>query len=152
MIDYIFARKKLKKSINLSFTKIYIIILIVLIFNFNLLTKRYFEKQLELVKITGKPLFLHCRNAYEDFAEILKRHHSDLKGGVVHSFTGTKEEAKIFTDMGYFIGINGCSLKTQENIDAMCSIPTEFLMIETGKYRLIQIQHFCIFNKILQTL
>ena len=51
----------------------------------------------------------------------------------VHSFTGSKEEAKVFTDMGYFIGINGCSLKTQENIDAMRSIPTEFLMLETGR-------------------
>lgn len=83
-------------------------------------------------KLTGKPLLLHCRNAYKDFFEILKRHHDQLHGGVVHSFTGTKEEAKLFYDMGYFIGINGCSLKTQENIDAMCSIPTEFLMIETG--------------------
>ena len=62
---------------------------------------------------------------------LLSRHHSSLHGGVVHSFNGTKEEAKIFTDLGYFIGINGCSLKTQEKIDAMCSIPTEFLMIET---------------------
>jgi TatD DNase family protein len=94
--------------------------------------KKYFDKQLELPKLTKKPLFLHCRNAYADFGEILKKHHADLHGGVVHSFTGTKEEAKMFTDMGYFIGINGCSLKTQENIDAMCSIPKEFLMIETG--------------------
>ena len=86
-----------------------------------------------MAKATKKPLFLHCRNAYEDFGQILKRHHSELHGGVVHSFTGTAEEAKVFTDIGYFIGINGCSLKTQENIDAMCSIPTEFLMIETGQ-------------------
>lgn len=93
---------------------------------------KYFEKQLELAKATKKPLFLHCRNAYSDFADIMRRHNSELFGGVVHSFTGNKDEAKMFTDMGYFIGINGCSLKTQENIDAMCSIPTEFLMIETG--------------------
>lgn len=93
--------------------------------------KKYFEKQLELPKETKKPLFLHCRNSYDDFSEILKRYHDQLHGGVVHSFTGTKEDAKIFTDLGYFIGINGCSLKTQENIDAMVSIPTEFLMIET---------------------
>lgn len=94
--------------------------------------KKYFERQLELPKLTKKPLFLHCRNSYADFTEIIRRHHSDLFGGVVHSFDGTKEEAKMFTDLGYFIGINGCSLKTQANIDAMCSIPAEFLMIETG--------------------
>lgn len=93
--------------------------------------QKYFERQLELPKLTKKPLFLHCRNSYLDFSEILKRHHDQLYGGVVHSFTGTKEEAKIFTDLGYYIGINGCSLKTKENIEAMCSIPTEFLMIET---------------------
>jgi TatD DNase family protein len=94
--------------------------------------KKYFERQLELPKLTGKPLFLHCRNAYADFAEILGRHHDSLHGGVVHSFTGSWQEAKLFTDLGYYIGINGCSLKTEENIEAMCSIPTEFLMIETG--------------------
>ncbi len=97
--------------------------------------KIYFEKQLELAKLTAKPLFLHCRNAFTDFVEILSRHHCNLHGGVVHSFTGTKEEAKILTDLGYFIGINGCSLKTQENIDAMCSISTKFLMIETGNIK-----------------
>ena len=45
--------------------------------------KKYFEKQLELPKLTKKPLFLHCRNAYQDFFEILKRHHDELYGGVV---------------------------------------------------------------------
>lgn len=94
--------------------------------------QKYFEKQLDLPKLTKKPLFLHCRNAYADFSEILRRHNDSLYGGVVHSFDGSKEEAKILTDLGYFIGINGCSLKTQENIEAMCSIPSEFLMIETG--------------------
>lgn len=93
--------------------------------------QKYFEKQLELPKLTKKPLFLHSRNCYQDFGEILNRHHDQLHGGVVHSFTGSEKEAKMFTDLGYFIGINGCSLKTQENIDAMLSIPTEFLMIET---------------------
>jgi TatD DNase family protein len=45
--------------------------------------KQFFEKQLELAKITKKPLFFHCRNAYQDFNEILRRHHGELSGGVV---------------------------------------------------------------------
>ncbi len=46
--------------------------------------KKYFEMQLELPKLTKKPLFLHCRNSYADFFEILKRHHDQLYGGVVN--------------------------------------------------------------------
>jgi TatD DNase family protein len=45
--------------------------------------KKYFEKQLELAKLTRKPLFLHCRNAYADFGQIIGKHHSELHGGVV---------------------------------------------------------------------
>ena len=67
----------------------------------------HFERQLEMSKLFRKPLFLHCRNAYAYFFEIMNRHHGKLHGGVVHSFTGSKEEAKLFTDLGYYIGING---------------------------------------------
>jgi len=40
-------------------------------------------------------------------AEILSKHRENLHGGVVHSFDGTTEEAKMFLDLGYHIGING---------------------------------------------
>lgn len=89
-----------------------------------------FEDQLRLPKIVNKPLFLHCRNAFTDFVRLLRKYNPGT-GGVVHSFTGSKEEAKLFTDMGYYISVNGCGLRTQENIDTMCSVPLERLLIET---------------------
>lgn len=93
--------------------------------------KKYFSMQLELATETNLPLFLHSRNCASDFIDIISKKRDDLHGGVVHSFTGTAEEAKLYTDLGFFIGINGCSLKTKENLEAMASIPTEKLMIET---------------------
>lgn len=92
----------------------------------------YFAKQLDVAVEVGLPLFLHSRAAHKDFVRLLKeREHGLQKRGVVHSFTGTKEEMLELVEMGWDIGVNGCSLKTEQNCLVVKEIPLERLQLET---------------------
>uniref|UniRef100_A0A060TA92 ARAD1C43780p n=1 Tax=Blastobotrys adeninivorans TaxID=409370 RepID=A0A060TA92_BLAAD len=96
--------------------------------------RKYFEKQLQIATEVNLPLFLHSRAAHKDFVDMLSPLVKEGKlprGGVVHSFTGTVEEMKELVELGFSIGINGCSLKTQENLDVVKEIPLDKLMLET---------------------
>ncbi|KAI5432446.1 hypothetical protein KIW84_036255, partial [Lathyrus oleraceus] len=94
--------------------------------------KKYFEKQFELAYITKLPMFLHMRAAAEDFCEIVEKNKDRFSGGVTHSFTGTTDECvKLLSFDKMYIGINGCSLKANENLDVVKGIPIERMMIET---------------------
>ena len=72
---------------------------------------RYFERQMTLAESTGLPMFLHMRAAADDFHDIVSRNRQRFSGGVVHSFTGTREEAKQLLDLDLYIWINGWCVK-----------------------------------------
>lgn len=97
-----------------------------------------FEKQLEVIASLKQyeiPLFLHMRNATDDFISILKPflERGDIKkgNGVVHSFTGTAEELKSVLELDFYVSVNGCSLKSEKNLEVAKLIPKNRLMIET---------------------
>lgn len=92
---------------------------------------KYFEAQFTISDKLGLPLFLHMRECASDLIEIIKRNRSRFSTGVVHSFTGTLEEAKELISLDLYIGINGCSLKTAENLEVVRQLPVDKIMIET---------------------
>ena len=93
---------------------------------------KYFEAQLDTAVKVQLPLFLHSRAAGEDFERLLSARLPDLpKRGLVHSFTGTLEEMESLVALGLDIGVNGCSMKTEENLDVVKAIPLEHLQMET---------------------
>ena len=55
----------------------------------------------------GKPVFLHQRDAHEDFTAILAEFRAALVGGVAHCFTGGPRELEAYLALGLSIGVTG---------------------------------------------
>ena len=92
--------------------------------------QKWFAKQLvELAAQVDLPLFLHCRAAGPDMVEILTKH--GINKGVVHSFDGSLETMQEMVNLGLSIGINGCSLRTEANLNVVKQIPSDRLLLET---------------------
>ncbi|KAL0232102.1 hypothetical protein PCE1_003098 [Barthelona sp. PCE] len=95
--------------------------------------KRIFDFQFGLAEQLKLPMFLHSRNCHNDFIDSLRRgiERSGVTKGVVHSFTGSIEEYEEVVELGMFISLNGCSLKTEENCDVVRQMDASHIMLET---------------------
>lgn len=91
----------------------------------------FFRRQLDLAEKFQLPLFLHDRNTGDDFYDIIRENRSRIAGGVVHSFTGSATDLQRYLDLDLYVGINGCSLKTEENLAVARAVPLDRLLIET---------------------
>ena len=93
--------------------------------------KRGFLEQLSIAEETKLPLFLHNRETGDDLLDIIRENRNRFSRGVVHSFDDTAELASKFVDLDLYIGINGCSLKTSENLEVVKTLPLNRLLLET---------------------
>jgi TatD DNase family protein len=102
--------------------------------------RRAFELQLELAVRTGKPLFLHQRDAHADFVAMLRALGPARGRAVAHCFTGTRAEAEQYLALGLHIGITGwiCDERRGRHlVEVVREIPAGRLMLETdGPYLL----------------
>jgi len=93
-----------------------------------------FERQLDIAALTKLPVFLHQRNAHEDFVDILAPRMPELSRAVAHCFTGDEAQLRQYLDMGLYIGITGwiCDERRGAHLKEIVSlIPDDRLMIET---------------------
>lgn len=105
--------------------------------------KETLKKQIDLGRELNLPVILHCRVAHEDLFELLTTHYSldtQLKG-VMHSYTGTVEQAKKFIELGLYIGFNGLIFKDVTTLpnpeEVISSIPLEKIVLETDSPYLV---------------
>ncbi|WP_417471956.1 TatD family hydrolase [Luteimonas mephitis] len=96
--------------------------------------RKAFERQLEIAAETGKPLFLHQRDAHVDFMAVMKAFDGRLGPAVVHCFTGTRAELFDYLDRDWHVGITGwlCDERRGQHLRELVKhIPADRLMIET---------------------
>ena len=96
--------------------------------------RRAFERQLQLGVDTGKPLFLHQRDAHADFMAQMREFDGRLGPAVVHCFTGTRAELFDYLDQDWHVGITGwlCDERRGQHLRELVKhIPADRLMLET---------------------
>lgn len=93
-----------------------------------------FEAQLDIAAHTGLPVFLHQRDAHDDFIEMLEPKLPTLSRAVAHCFTGEGESLREYLALGLYIGITGwiCDERRGQHLkDIVDVIPDDRLMLET---------------------
>lgn len=90
----------------------------------------------------GKPHIFHCRDAYDDFYDLIREFSDNTDGGsgegykvggVVHCFTGNRAQAEKMLDLGLFIGFTGIvtfpNAKELQEVAKM--VPLDRMLLET---------------------
>ncbi|HEX6396190.1 MAG TPA: TatD family hydrolase [Steroidobacteraceae bacterium] len=98
------------------------------------LQRRAFGWQLEIAVATRKPVFLHQRDAHDDFLAILRDYAPKLAGGVAHCFTAGARERDAYLELGLHIGITGWICDERRGLhlrEVVKAIPAERLLLET---------------------
>ncbi len=92
-----------------------------------------FIGQIEVAQAAGKPLMIHCRNAFDDLIAILKEHRSKLKdnAGVIHFYTGTPEQTKELLGLGFGFTFGGVVTFARDYDSSITIIPSDRLLSET---------------------
>jgi TatD DNase family protein len=69
--------------------------------------KEVFRIQVGWAKQLGLPVVIHCRESIDETLELLEPLKDEKLRGVFHCFTGTAEQAKRITALGFYFGLGG---------------------------------------------
>lgn len=91
----------------------------------------YFTRQLALAREFDLPVILHARRALDEVTAQIRRV-GGLRG-VVHSFSGSEEQARQLWKLGFSIGLGGpLTYERARRLRALAAqMPIEFLLLET---------------------
>jgi TatD DNase family protein len=91
-----------------------------------------FETQLDWAKQLHLPLSIHCRNAFDKMVKILEHKQDGGLCGIMHCFTGTEEEAKVYLGLGFHLGLGGVTTYKNCGVkDFLPQLPLDRIVLET---------------------
>lgn len=95
--------------------------------------KKWFVRQMDLAKETELPIIVHSRDAAKDTLDIMKAERADNLTGVIHCYSYSKEQAREYMNMGYFLGIGGVvTFKNGKKLKEVVEYaPLDYLLLET---------------------
>lgn len=96
--------------------------------------REVFRRQLDIAAEQSLPVFLHVRDAHDDFLDILEPYLARIPRAVAHCFTGERHMLQAYLELGLSIGITGwiCDERRGAHLlECVGDIPDDRLMIET---------------------
>ncbi|KRG86940.1 DNAase [Stenotrophomonas daejeonensis] len=93
--------------------------------------RHYFDGQLRLAREFDLPLIVHARRAVDQVIHALRR--TGGLRGVVHSFSGSPQQARQLWDLGFLIGLGGPLTYPRANRlrTLAATMPLDYLLLET---------------------
>lgn len=94
----------------------------------------WFDRHLALASERGLPVVIHCRDCEADIIAQLARTGRPVRG-VLHSFTGTWDDAQAFLELGLHLSFAGMVTFTNKKLDPLrgvaARVPLDRLLVET---------------------
>jgi len=95
--------------------------------------KMWFRRQLVMAETQRLPIIIHSRDAAKDTLDIMREMDCEKMGGVIHCFSYSKEMAREFLNMGFYLGIGG--VVTFQNAKTVKEVvdfaPMDRILLET---------------------
>lgn len=91
-----------------------------------------FEQQLKLAKAYDLPALLHVVKGHDQVLKLLRRHQL-TRGGIVHAFSGSEQQAREYAKLGFKLGFGGASSyqRARKLRRLAIELPLEWLVLET---------------------
>ena len=94
----------------------------------------WFDRHLSLALERDLPVVIHCRDCERDIIDQLSRLSKPVRG-VLHSFTGTWDDAQAFLELGLHVSFAGMATFPNRKLDPLravaARIPLDRLLVET---------------------